>query len=154
MPSPVYLLDTNVVLHLVRGNAVGKELAAAFGLLNNVNRLLISIVSHGELLLLAARNKWGAEKRAALENALDNLVAVDLNDKAVLSAYVEVQQYSRQAPGGSRELNANDAWIVACAKAADATLLTTDRDFSHLKAPDWPVQFFDMASFSGSPEQP
>jgi|GEM_PF-2882511 len=38
MPSPVYLLDTDVVLHLVRGRAVGKELAAAFGLLNSVNR--------------------------------------------------------------------------------------------------------------------
>jgi tRNA(fMet)-specific endonuclease VapC len=150
MPSPVYLLDTNVVLHLVRGSAVGKELAAAFGLLNSVKRPLVSIVTYGELLLLAARNNWGAEKRAALENALDNLVTVDLNDRAVLSAYVDVQQYSRKVPGGSRELNANDAWIVACAKAADATLLTTDRDFSHLKAPDWPVAFFDAASFSGT----
>lgn len=107
-------------------------------------------MTHGELLLPAARNNWGAEKRAALENALDNLVTVDLNDKAVLSAYVEVQQYSRKASGGSRELNANDAWIVACAKAAEATLLTTDRDFSRLKAPDWPVRFFDAASFSGT----
>ena len=49
--------------------------------------------------------------------------------------------------GGSRELKANDAWIAACAKDADATLLTTDRDFSHLKAPDWPVQFCDPAPF-------
>ncbi len=150
MPSPVYLLDTNVVLHLVRGNAVGKELATAYGLLNSVNRPLVSIVTHGELLLLAARNNWGAEKRASLENALDNLVTVDLNDKAVLSTYVEVQQYSRRARGGSRELKANDAWIVACAKAADATLLTTDRDFGHLKGPEWPVQFFDGRSFSGT----
>jgi tRNA(fMet)-specific endonuclease VapC len=150
MPPPVYLLDTNVVLHLVRGSAVGKQIASAFGLLNNVNRPLVSIVTHGELLLMAARNKWGADKRAALENALDNLVTVDLNDKAVLSAYVDVQQYSRQAPRGARQLSANDAWIVACAKAADATLLTTDRDFSHLKLPDWAVQFFDVSSFSGT----
>ena len=149
MPSPVYLLDTNVVLYLVRGSAVGKQLAAAFGLLNSVNRPLVSIVTHGEMLLPAARSNWGAEKRAALENALDNLVTVDLNDKAVLSAYVEVQQYSRRARGGSRELKANDAWIIACARAADAILLATDGDFSHLKAPDWQVQFFDAASFSG-----
>lgn len=26
----------------------------------------------------------------------------------------------------------NDLWIAACAKAASATLLTTDKDFSHL----------------------
>lgn len=148
MSTPVYLLDTNVVLQLVRGGPLGKHLAAMFGLLNSVNRPLVSIVTHGELRLIAARNNWGAEKLAALDNALDNLVTIDLNDHAVLSAYVEVQQFSRRVPGGSRHLNANDAWIVACAKAADAVLLTTDRDFSHLKAPDWPVQFFDATAFS------
>ncbi len=78
---------------------------------------------------------------------LDNLVTIDLNSEEVLSAYVEVQQTSRQALGGSRELNANDAWIAACAKAGDATLVTTDKDFSHLRAPDWPVQFCDPAPF-------
>jgi predicted nucleic acid-binding protein len=83
----------------------------------------------------------------ALENALDNLVTIDINNEATLIAYVEVQQASRQAPRGSKELKANDAWIAACAKAADATLLTTDRDFIHLKAPDWRIQFCDPAPF-------
>ncbi len=150
MPTPVYLLDTNVVLHLVRGGPLGKHLAAAFGLLNSLNRPLVSIVTHGELLLIAAQNNWGKEKRAALENALDNLVTIDLNDRAVLAAYVEVELYSRRHPGGSRRLNANDPWIVACAKAAEATLLTTDDDLSHLKPPQWPVRFFDVASFKPS----
>ena len=150
MPTPVYLLDTNIVLHMVRGGDLGKHLAATFGLTSTVNRPLVSVVTHGELLLIAARNGWGKEKRAALENALDNLVTIDLNDRAVLSAYVEVQVYSGQSAGGSRELKANDGWIVACAKAADATLLTTDRDFSHLKAPQWPVQFFDAAAYQKS----
>jgi predicted nucleic acid-binding protein len=148
MAAPVYLLDTNVVLYLIRGGPVGEELASAFGLRDNVNRPLVSIVTHGERLLLAARNNWGARKQAALENALDNLVTVDLNDRAVLSAYVKVQQYSRQTAGGSRELKTNDAWIVACARAADATLLTTDQDFGHLVAPEWAVKVFDAASFS------
>jgi len=48
----------------------------------------------------------------------------------------------RPAPRGSRELNADDPWIDAWAMAADATRLTTDLDFSHLKAPGWQVQFF------------
>lgn len=125
MPSPVYLLDTNIVLNLVRGSAIGAHLAAMFGLMNSANRPLVSIVTHGELLLIAAQNQWGTAKLEALSNALDNLVTIDLNDKSVLAAYVEVQLYSRKAIGGSRRLNANDAWIVACAKAADATLLTS-----------------------------
>jgi hypothetical protein len=44
-------------------------------------------------------------------------------------------------------VNANDAWIAACVKASDARLLTTVRDFSHLKPPDWLVQFVDPAGF-------
>lgn len=76
---------------------------------------------------------------------LDNLVTIDINDRTVLQAYVDVQRFSRQVQGGSRELKANDAWIAACAKAADATLLTTDADFQHLTEPEWAVQFVDPA---------
>ena len=147
MAAPVYLLDTNVVLHLIRGKVLGQHLASTFGLLDAVYRPLVSIVTHGELLALADRRQWGREKLRALENALDHLVTIDLNTRAVLNAYVAVHRVSRQVPGGARMMNANDAWIVACAKAAEATLLTTDGDFSHLKLPDWPVQFVDPAPF-------
>jgi predicted nucleic acid-binding protein len=149
MASPVYLLDTNVVLQLVRGKVLGRYLASIFALLDTVNRPLVSIVTHGELRVIADRNNWGAEKLAALQSALDNLVTIDLNDRAVLQAYVDVQRFSRLA---ARQLNANDAWIVACAKAADATLLTTDGDFKHLKLPDWPVHYVDPAPFLKAPE--
>ncbi len=89
MPSPVYLLDTNVVLHLVRGNALGQHLASAFGLLDAVKRPLVSIVTHGELMVVADRNSWGVQKCLALQKALDNLVTIDLNDRSVLTADVE-----------------------------------------------------------------
>ncbi len=68
MARPVFLLDTNVVLHLVRGNALGKHLATTFDLMNSVHRPLVSVVTHGELRLIAARNGWGADKLNALEN--------------------------------------------------------------------------------------
>ncbi len=152
MAAPVYLLDTNVVLHLVRGRAMGEHLASTFGLRDAVYRPLVSIVTHGELLALADRNRWGKEKQRALEAALDNLVMIDLNDRAVQNAYVAVLRFSRQVPGGARMMNANDAWIVACAKAAEATLLTTDRDFAHLRLPEWAVQFVDPAPFLRVPE--
>ena len=140
---PIFLLDTNVALALLRGRELGQYLMAAFSLDDQINRPLISIVTHGELLVLADRNTWGIQKREAMNKMLDSLVTVDLNDAAVLDAYAEVQRDSRKAQGGSRELKANDAWIIACARAADATLLTTDRDFVHLKPPSWNVQFID-----------
>ena len=147
MPSPLYLLDTNVILHLVRGNDLGKHLVSNFGLMNAVSRPLVSVVTHGELYVLADRNRWGSSKLAALKTTLDNLVTIDLNDESIIKAYVDVQRFSRLAPGGSRELQANDAWIVACAKAAAATLITTDQDFQHLKLPAWPVHFVNPDSY-------
>jgi predicted nucleic acid-binding protein len=127
--------------------SLGKHLASTFGLLDALNRTLVSIVTHGELLVMADRNNWGREKLTTLQTMLDNVVTVDLNDRAILNAYVEVQRVSRAARAGSRELKANDAWIVACAKAAEATLVTTDKDFTHLKLPDWPVAYVDPAPF-------
>src|SRR5260370_32935640 len=74
MASPVYLLDTNVVLQLLRGKALGKHLASTFGLLDTVNRPVVSIVTHGELLVMADRRSWGEKKREALQNAPRSLV--------------------------------------------------------------------------------
>src|SRR5258705_13018366 len=96
MPAPVYLLDTNVVLYLVRGGPVGKYLATTFGLRDTVNRPLVSIVTHGELGVLADRNNWGGEKRTTLRSGLESLVTIDLNDKAVLEAYAAVMKESRK----------------------------------------------------------
>ena len=99
MPTPIFLLDTNVALALLRGKELGQYLLYVFSLDDQINRPLISIVSHGELLVLADRNKWGHQKREAMNKMLDSLVTVDLNDAAVLDAYAAVQRDSRKAPG-------------------------------------------------------
>ncbi len=123
MPAPTYLLDTNVVLHLIRGNDFATYLADAFGLLDSVNRPFASIISHGELWAIADRNKWGANRRKELEELLEILCYVNLDDQSVMTAYVDLRRASRQS---GKTLSDNDTWIAACAKAAEATLLTTD----------------------------
>ena len=40
---------------------------------------MVSIVSHGEVRVLARRNNWGEEKLTALQIALDNLVTVNIH---------------------------------------------------------------------------
>jgi predicted nucleic acid-binding protein len=110
MAGPVYLLDTNVILHLVRGNALGKRLASVFGLLDTVYRPLVSIVTHGELLVMADRNQWGG--RVSLWRFKQHWITWSRSistNRAVLRAYVEVQRYSRQLSGPARVLNANEA---------------------------------------------
>ena len=143
----VYLLDTSILLHLVRGKALGKHLLNTFGLLDLVYRAFLSIVSHGELQVIADRRGWGAEKRKALESALSNLITIDLDDQSIIDAYVEVSREAQQHAAGARALSDNDKWIAASAKAAKAILLTTDRDFLPLHPGCCIVQFVDPANW-------
>lgn len=151
MSELVYLLDTNVVLHLVRGNDLGKYLARTFGLLDAVRRPFVSIVTHGELRVIADANDWGEKKREALSNALENLVTIDLNHEQVLRNYAVVSLACRQNPGGARAISNNDTWIAATAKAAGAVLLTTDRDFLHLTPNYCVIQFVDPKPYLTKP---
>jgi len=132
MSYPLYLLDTSVLLVLVRGNTLGQKINEKFQLTQMKNRALISIVTHGEIWVLARRGKWGEKKSATLQNALDNLVTVDLSHPEIIDAYVEIELLSQSETGGARNMGKNDLWIAACATASGAELITLDRDFEHL----------------------
>lgn len=144
--SRPYLLDTSVLLHLIRGRDLGRYIDVTFKLSQAPHRHLISIVAHGELWAMADHRGWGDDKRAALKMALDNVVTVDLNDQAILDAYVTMKRASRNAPGGARTLGDNDHWIAATTRAADAILLTTDRDFLHFHPDHCFVHYIDLTS--------
>ena len=146
MSDPFYVLDTNIVLTLVRGNTLARFIDNQFGLRSSKVRPAISIVTHGEVRVLASRNGWGAAKLTALRNALDNLVTIDIYHPAVLDAYVEIDVYSQRHPSGARNMGNNDLWTSACARAANAVLLTTDKDFDHLSPALLQVEYIDPAS--------
>jgi tRNA(fMet)-specific endonuclease VapC len=130
MPDPAsYLLDTNIVLALLRDNALGKAVDQAYGLSGSLNRNLVSVVTVGELLSFASRARWGPAKCASLEAALQELVWIDINDRSVLDAYAVIDSLS---VSGGRTMGKNDVWIAASAAVTGAVLLTTDRDFDHL----------------------
>ena len=67
MPPPVYLLDTNILLHLIRGKSTGVYIDATFQLRQQLYTPLICVVTHGEIWSLARENGWGQAKRLALE---------------------------------------------------------------------------------------
>ena len=138
-----FLLDTSIVLALVRGTELASFIERKLGLRASKVRPMISVVTHGEVRVLASRNSWGAKKLAVLQSALSDLVTVDINHPAVLDAYVEIDIYSQRGPGGARNMGKNDLWIAACAKAAGATLVTTDKDFDHLARTMISLQFID-----------
>ena len=128
-PPPIYLLDTQIVLHYVRGNALGKKIESDYQLRKSPFRPLICVVSVAEALGLAYNWNWGEKKRKTLTNILGEFVRVDIDNHFILNAYAELYAYSRKH-GLSTE--SNDLWIAACSKVTDTVLLTLDKDFDGL----------------------
>lgn len=130
--SQTYVLDTSALLNLIRGKELGQQIDSAYGLRMAMYRHTISIVTHGEIKVLAERNNWGDEKRNALATALDSLITINIDSEPLVQAYVQVEEASRNAPGGARNMGQNDMWIAATALLSGQPLITTDGDFNHL----------------------
>jgi tRNA(fMet)-specific endonuclease VapC len=135
-----------MLLALVRGMELGRFIAQQYRLSEVVRRPLVSVVSHGELMAMAKRNAWGDKKLSSLRMILDSMVTIDLNDPAILDAYVLVDQANQKVPNGARILSNNDMWIAATTRASDGILLTSDRDFLHLHPNVCKVEFIDQQS--------
>jgi len=122
------LLDTNILLHLVRENRLGRSIESRFRLQSRAERPLISIISLGEILAFVKRWNWGLSKTSALENLLRYLVVLEISEET-LEHYAEIDFFLRRA---GRPVQQNDMWIAATAAASGAHLLTTDKDFDPL----------------------
>jgi len=136
-----YLLDTNVVIHLVRNSDKGQTVATDLELFAAEQSLFISAVTKGELLSFAKQSQWGSPKMTRLKQILDGLNCVPLiGDSPLLDAYADIDAFSQgkhpdyaPPPGFSaRNMGKNDLWIAATAFLLDVALVTTDQDFDHL----------------------
>lgn len=127
--STQYLLDTNILVHLVRGDALGQQIQAAYGLMMAIPRPLISVVSDGELRSLAYQFRWGERHVDQALFLLDYFKRVAVDTVEVLHTYAVIDAQSRRM---GVKMGKNDVWIAAAAHVTGATLLTTDRDFEHL----------------------
>jgi len=144
--SQSYLLDTNVLLALIRGNALGKHIDQAFGLKASLQRHAVSIVTQAELWVLADTHGWGPAKRAVLEEAVENLVVIPIDGIDLVQAYGRISSASRTAPSGSINMGKNDIWIAATALYTNMPLLTTDKDFRFLHNNPLQVMWIDPGS--------
>lgn len=125
-----YLLDTNVLLELLRGNDLGEAIDTRFSLRSSLGSSMICVVTVGEMLSLARKFGWGPQKLDKLRRMLDQLVWIDISDPQLLDAYGEIDHFSETK---GRKMGKNDIWIAATAKVTGIPLLTTDPDFDHLE---------------------
>jgi predicted nucleic acid-binding protein len=130
---PIHLLDTSVLVFLLRGGATAARIESDFGLRASPNKPLICGVTVGELWALAEVWNYGPAKREAIQAAIEECVVVPIEDPVVVAGYVSVYKALREAPKGSQtNVGENDIWIAAVAVASGATLLTGDAHFDVL----------------------
>ena len=130
--SSLVLLDTNILVHVVRRDAVGRQIMENHSLLDRADRPLISVVTLGEIESLAEKFGWGEPKKKVLRELLRELVIVQLGQGDIVPKYSEIDHYCERVIKPARPMGQNDMWIAATASATGATLLTTDSDFDHL----------------------
>ena len=133
-----YLLDTNIVLHLVRESLLATEVTNNFSFFKYPQKLFISVVVKGELKSLALKNKWGKNRMEKLSIILEELIIVDINSEDIIQRYAEIDAYSqgklenRPTSFSARNMGKNDLWIAATASVLNTPLMTTYSDFQHL----------------------
>lgn len=127
--STLYLLDTNILVHLIRDDTTGQHIRTVYNPLMVEPCPLISVVTTGELRSLIYQFHWGRNKADQALFLLNYFKEVPIHDRDIIEAYATMDAYS-EAFG--RSMGKNDLWIAATAKVTGATILTTDKDFDHL----------------------
>jgi tRNA(fMet)-specific endonuclease VapC len=126
---PLYLMDTNILVHYVRRDVLGQHIEANYSLLTTPVIPLISVVTEGELRAFALKNGWGHSKIQQLEYLLTCVSRVSIDDPGIITAYAAIDAFSERI---GITMGKNDCWIAATANVTGSRLLTTDLDFEHL----------------------
>jgi len=133
-----YTLDTNILLFYVRDKEARKFIENTYAPFDKNNEAIISIVSVGEIMVLAATNNWSEKKLTLIQKLIDKLIIIELKFEDLIDSYIEIEKYNRNIHpikkrlGSHIKMGKNDIWIAATAMTTKSILLTADKDFEHL----------------------
>lgn len=133
-----YLLDTNILLNMVRNTSLYQEVNRNHDLFSPSNTSITSFVCIAEIRSIATRNGWGTGKMLLLEKLEQKVQPIWINNIAFIERYVEIDTFSlgkhpsKALSSSAKTMGKNDLWIAATASLLDAALITTDADFDHL----------------------
>lgn len=136
------VLDTCSILHILRGNDLGKKINEYLETIENPI-LVISVVTKAELNSIKTKFGWGASKTKILDDFINSVTCININnsDSDLIDSYVKIDSYSQgksldkdgnKLNSSSKNMGKNDLWIASTANVLDCTLVTCDGDFTHL----------------------
>jgi tRNA(fMet)-specific endonuclease VapC len=131
------IYDTNILLQILRDGQSSNKIKNIFDLSDAEES--ICLVTLAEIRSLSIQFRWGAIRRAKMEELLFRLVILDINVPEIIDRYVEIDCYSkgkhltRASNFSAIKMGKNDLWIAATASVYECKLLTTDLDFGHLR---------------------
>ena len=119
-----FLLDTGVLLGILKDAPWARRTRSDNHLDDSQTLITTSVVCHGEIMAISEKRQWGDKKHANLTQLLSEIPAVGIKQRPILNP---------SPPKPARKMNQNDMWIAATAHAIEAVLVSTDRDFEHLR---------------------
>jgi len=148
-----YILDTNILLTYVRDNVVTQNIENELNLITGNHNLVVSVVSVGEIKSIAKQNKWGERRINRLNDLFLDFIRTEINTEEIIEKYAEIDTFSQgkltESPSNftSRNMGKNDIWIAATASVYNLELITTDKDFEHLRKDYLNINLIDLKNF-------
>lgn len=148
-----YLLDTNILLIYSRNSDIAKKLENQYKLFDKKNNLAVSIVTIGELDALVKKFNIGSKRQETIKDMLTDIGVLKLTNKKIIHKYGDIDTFSqgklntKKSKFSARNMGKNDIWIAATASVYDLTLVTTDKDFSHLAGEYINLEYIDIENF-------
>jgi len=135
-----FVLDTGIVLGLIRKSPWAHNAVEAYHVFDNANFVYISSITRVELMGMAYRLGWGAQKIDNLDKLLKRIPEIGINEKLIEDKYIEIDAYrenkhhSKKLPNGTSafKIGDHDTWIAATASVIEAKLITSDKDFDKI----------------------
>jgi tRNA(fMet)-specific endonuclease VapC len=141
-PDRLVVLDTNILVHWLRGKEVGDRIRREYQLGTRRPRPIVPVVVKAEIKSLALQLEWGAGKVETLDRLLRDLTPAEISSEVVIARYASLDHESRKL---GRRMGKSDLWIAAVTATVQGVLLTSDADFDHLHPMFVNVERVDLA---------
>lgn len=147
------LLDTNIILIYGRENERTRAIERDYGIFAKENDLFTSVAVLAEVRSFALRKQYGTRKLKAIQKIFERVRIIGVHFEEILDRYATIDAYSQgelpnvESPFTARNMGKNDLYIAATASVFDLSLVTTDRDFSHIHQTHLDLIYVDQAHY-------